>query len=185
MPLNGPFKGRPAALSRQQIVETIMSYILADQRDRDVVAAFAAYREYLLERRPEFPPSAYALAASAWYFNFADRRCPHDGWLESVIIGERSIGTRHERRSSTLTIRLLGAYQDGHIEFTYPEVYDYDLSGNHIGQGHGDWRYDEFRVSESGRVIHEIEWASFRKTNRWLIEAADVFHRWIPAERSV
>lgn len=28
--------------------EINMNYILADQRDRDVVAAFAGYREYLL-----------------------------------------------------------------------------------------------------------------------------------------
>jgi hypothetical protein len=38
-----------------------MSYILADQRDTNVVCAFASYREYLLERRPRFPTSAYAL----------------------------------------------------------------------------------------------------------------------------
>ena len=157
-----------------------MSYILADQRDRDVVTAFAAYREYLLERRSRFPPAAYALAASEWYFDFSDHRCPHDGWLESVTIGEPSMGGRHEQRTSTLTIRLLGAYHDGYIEFSYPDVHDYDLRGAHVGQGHGDWRYDEFRLSDSGRVIHEIEWASFGQNNHWLIEASDIFHRWIP-----
>ena len=51
--------------------EINMSYILADQRDRDVVAAFAAYRKYLLERRSRYPPAAYALAASEWYFDFS------------------------------------------------------------------------------------------------------------------
>jgi hypothetical protein len=160
--------------------EINMSYILAGQRDRDVVTAFVAYREYLLERRSRFPPAAYALAASEWYFDFLDHRCPHDSWLESVTMGETSMGARHEQRTSTLTIRLLGAYHDGYIEFSYPDVYDYDFRGAHVSQGHGDWRYDEFRLSDSGRVIHEIEWASFGRANRWLIEASDVFHRWIP-----
>lgn len=110
-----------------------MSYILADQRDRDVVTAFAAYWEYLLERRSRFPPAAYALAASEWYFDFSDHRCPHDSWLESVTIGETSMGARHEQWTSTLTIRLLGAYHDGCIEFSYPGVYDYDFRGAHVG----------------------------------------------------
>ena len=89
------------------------------------------------------------------------------------------MGARHEQRTSTLTIRLLGAYHDGYIEFSYPDVYDYDIRGADVGQGHGDWRYDEFRLSDNGRVIHEIEWASFGRANRWMIEASDVFHRWI------
>jgi hypothetical protein len=108
----------------------------------------------------------YPLASSDWYFDFSDRRCPHDNWLEFVTLSEPSMGTRHEQRTSTLAIRLLGAYQDGHIELSYPEVYDCDLRGTHIGQGHGDWRCDEFRLGDSGRVIHEIEWASFGKTNQ-------------------
>jgi hypothetical protein len=81
---------------------------------------------------------------------------------------------------STLTIRLLGTYPDGHIEFSYPDIHDYDLRGTQTSQGQGDWRYDEFRLGAAGRVIHEIEWASFGRANRWLIEASDVFYRWIP-----
>jgi hypothetical protein len=157
-----------------------MTYVLAQQRDSDVATAFENYRAYLHGNRTAFPSSAYALATSDWYFDFADRRCPHDSWLESVTIADPSSGSRHELRSSTLIVRLLGAYHDGHIEFVYPEVQAYDLSMINLNQGHGDWRYDEFRLSETGRVIHEIEWATFGDTGRWLIEASDVFHRWIP-----
>jgi hypothetical protein len=67
-------------------------------------------------------------------------------------------------RSTTLTIRLLGAYHDGFIEFLYPEVYAYDLGATSVGQGHGDWRYDEFRLGDGGRLVHEIEWASAAET---------------------
>ena len=61
-----------------------MTYVLAEQRDRDVVAAFAVYREYLEANKSRFPVSAFALASSEWYFDFADRLCPHDSWLEAV-----------------------------------------------------------------------------------------------------
>ena len=146
-----------------------MSYVLAQQRDRDVVAAFANYRAYLHDNKTLFPPSAYALATSDWYFDFGDRRCPHDSWLESATIGEPSTGLRSELRHSTLSIRLLGAYHDGYIEFFYPEVHAYDLNTANVNQGHGDWLFDEFRLGANGRVIHEIEWASFANTGRWII----------------
>ena len=49
---------------------------------------------------------------------------------------------------------------------------------------HGNWRYDEFRVSELGHLLHEIEWAGARGAQRrsfsWLIEADDIDFRWIP-----
>ena len=156
------------------------AYVLAEQRDRDVNAAFAAYRKYLEANQSRFPTSAFALASAEWYFDFGDRRCPHDSWLAVISAEEPATGTRREIRSFTMTVRLLGAYHDGYIELVYPDVYSYELAGIHLGQGHGDWRYDEFRVCERGHVIHEIEWATFGQTNRWVIEASDVLHRWIP-----
>jgi hypothetical protein len=157
-----------------------MSYVLAKQRDTDVVGAFRDYRAYLSENASRFPPSAYALATSDWYFDFADHRCPHDAWLESATFSEPSSGERSQVRSTTLNVRLLGAYHDGYIEFAYPAVRAYEFSMPHAAQGHSDWRYDEFRAADGGGVIHEIEWASFHDTGRWLIEAADVIHRWVP-----
>lgn len=157
-----------------------MAYVLAKQRDADVVAAFREYRSYLSENAARFPPSAYELATSEWYFDFGDRRCPHDAWLQSATLHEPSTGSRNEFRSSTLTVHLLGAYHDGYIEFVYPQVCAYELNMPYAAQGQGDWRYDEFRAADSGRVIHEIEWATLGYTGRWLIEAADVMHKWIP-----
>jgi len=157
-----------------------MTYILAQQRDRDVVAAFESYANYLQAHKAQFPPSAYALATSDWYFDCQDRRCPHDSWLESMIVSEPSKGERSENRASKLTVLLLGAFQDGHIEFVYSDVRSYSLSMQNLRNGHGDWRYDEFRLSEGGAVIHEIEWASLGANGRWLVEAADVSHQWIP-----
>jgi hypothetical protein len=157
-----------------------MAFILAEQRDADVDAAFESYHRYLRDNKARFPPSAYALATADWYFAFSDRRCPHDAWLEAAVFEEPSTGERHENRSSKLTVTLLGAYHDGYIEFVYPEVYAYQIDMPYAADGHGDWRYDEFRVGEQGQLVHEIEWAAARPTGRWLIEASDVLHRWIP-----
>ena len=100
--------------------------------------------------------------------------------MESVQILEPATGDRHEIRTVSIIIKLLGAYHDGYIEFHYPIVYEYRLAADTLKQGHGDWRYDEFRVDEKGYLIHEIEWASFGATNSWLIVASDIEHKWIP-----
>lgn len=83
-------------------------------------------------------------------------------------------------RSTAIRIRLLGAYHDGVIELFYPEVVRYQLNARDVSAGHRDWRYDEFRLSDSGHVIHEIEWASVGESARWLIEARDVHFSWEP-----
>jgi hypothetical protein len=102
---------------------------------------------------------------------------PHDAWLESAELQEHSGG---ERRQSSLTIRLLGAYHDGFIELHYPQVFAYTFDMQDSGAGRRDWRYDELRLSDTEHLIHEIEWAHSRTTCRCLIEASDVTHRWIP-----
>ena len=151
-------------------------FILDGERDADVVGAFRRYAEYVEANRESFPTGAFRLASSEWYFDFTDRRCPHDGWLESASFLEPSNGERSEIRSTELTIRLLGAYHDGHVELHYPEVSAYQLIGPAVGPGHGDWRYDEFRLNSSGKLVHEIEWAG---GSRWIIESSDIRHRWI------
>lgn len=130
-------------------------FILADKRDADVDGAFARYRAYLEANRHRFPPSAYSLASSDWYFGFSDHQAPHDSWLESLSVSEPSTGQRSEIRTVSITIKLLGAYHDGYIELHYPTVFEYRLGGMTLGQGHGDWRYDEFRLNERDQVIHE------------------------------
>ena len=157
-----------------------MSYVLAKQRDADVVDAFRRYRAYLAHNASKFPPSAYELASSEWYFDPRDHRSPHDAWLESAVLEEAASGERQENRTSILKLRLLGAYHDGHIELVYPDVQGYTLDMASTERGHGDWRYDEFRVTGSGRIVHEIEWARSSGTGHWVIEASDVLYTWIP-----
>jgi hypothetical protein len=154
-------------------------FMLSDNRltADDCAASFRRYVEYLADMESVFPPSAYVLATSDWYFNFRDPRCPHDAWLEEATLAEPASGERNEIRTTALRIRLLGAYHDGHIEFVYSRVVRYECRANESSRGHGDWLYDEFRVSSSGQLVHEIEWSA---GGRWLIEAADVEFRWTP-----
>lgn len=157
-----------------------MAFILDAQREEDVVAAFRRYRAYIEGLREKMPPSAFALASSEWYFSFDDHRSPHDAWLERMIIEEPSSGERSEERYNSMRILLLAGYHDGFIELFYPKVFRYRLEAVDSERGHRDWRYDEFRLSEGGHVIHEIEWCGSRDTARWVIEASDVEYRWIP-----
>jgi hypothetical protein len=158
-----------------------MAFILSgDGRDEDVVGAFRRYREHIQSSRDRFPPSAYALATSDWYFNFSDHRCPHDAWLEELKVSETASGSRREKRGLSINVRLLGAYHDGHIELRYPRVFAYVLDIKDGKHGHRDWRYDELRLSDQGTLIHEIEWRSLHDTGTWTIEASDLEFRWIP-----
>lgn len=155
-----------------------MAYYLSEQRDEDVVGAYYRYQDYLRKHESQFPPGAFALATAEWYYYPNDHRCPHDGWLEHFTISEPSSGEHHDTRSTSAEIRLLAAYHDGFIEFRYADVFGYSISVSGAGRGHGDWRYDEFRLSDNGRLIHEIEWA---RGATWIIEAADVEFLWTPA----
>ena len=161
-----------------------MSFILSAQRDDDVIGAFERYRAYLQSIRHSLPESVVALTSSDWYFSPSDHRCPHDAWLESVTISENSSGERNELRSTSIRIRLLGAYHDGFIEFYYPNVVRYSLNASDSADGHRDWRCDEFRLSDTGHVIHEIEWCGAHDTARWVIESSDVHFQWHPSDRN-
>ncbi|HET7550631.1 MAG TPA: hypothetical protein VFK04_05030 [Gemmatimonadaceae bacterium] len=149
--------------------------------------AFARYQAYLDSVHDQMPSGALALATSVWYFNSNDHRAPHDAWLEAVHVVETPVeadAPRRTPRQVAITIRLLGAYHDGFIEFRYRDVtrYRIDLTpeSDAPGTGHRDWRYDEFRLAPGGRVEHEIEWWGRGPTGTWLIEAADVEYAWQP-----
>jgi len=135
-----------------------MAYYLSDELAENVVEAYRKYQQYLRQNEEEFPRGAFALGTADWYHNPRDHRCPHDGWLENLVISEV---THTNRRRTTILTRLLAAYHDGYIELYYPEVHSYKFEGPSCSGGLGDWLSDEFRLAPSGRVIHEIEWAGF------------------------
>jgi hypothetical protein len=154
-------------------------YILNVERKDDVAAAFKRYRQYLAENEHLFPKSAYALASSQWYYDFNDHRCPHDSWLDSLVVQETGKGKRKEKRHTSITIRLLSAYQDGVIELDYKDVISYKMQGLSGAHDGCDWLYDEFLTSKQGHLMHQIEWGQSGRVLVWCIEAADVSLKWV------
>ncbi|MGY4535281.1 hypothetical protein ACVW0Y_004434 [Pseudomonas sp. TE3786] len=136
-----------------------------------------AYEFYLYQHKDDFPPSAYAFATASWHYDPQHHHCPHDSWLESVVITELSEGLRKEQRTLQIKAVLLGAFHDGHLEIQYLDVHSYEMRNDAAHQG--DWLYDEVRVSDAGRVIHEIEWVN----GRWLIECRDISVNWRDAPK--
>ena len=156
-----------------------MAYLLSnDGRDENVVVAFEKYRNYIESNKNKLSSSAYNLAISEWFYNFQDHKCPHDAWLENLLIFEPSEGERCEARKTEIIVKLLGSYHNGYIELIYKNVSSFKIDAFNIKAGHSDWRYDEFRLSESGLLLHEIEWSGYKDTSNWLIEAEDIEYSW-------
>ena len=149
-------------------------YILAAERDTDPSGAFRKYQDYLTDQKGRFPSGAYRLATGSWWFDFGDHNCPHDSWLERFEVIESGDGDRDEIRSSELRVLLFGAYHDRTLQLHYRNVSSIQMDSSDLSSGHGRWRYDEFRVSETGALIHEIERMNYKTTCRWIIEAEDI-----------
>lgn len=142
--------------------------------------ALSEYREYLSTVRKRLPPSAYDFASAPWHYDYSDHKCPHDSWMESFLIREQSSGDRQQVRETEIAIRLLGAFHDGYVEFSYRGVRSYSALGA-MGKpkiGHGDWLIDEVRLSDNNLVLHEI---LFSSGSRWVIESHDIQFHWIPS----
>jgi hypothetical protein len=155
-----------------------------DQRYKE---QWDAYRRRLQKIQKRLPPSVQEYALADWHYDIADHRCPHDAWLEHVVIRELANGERAEIRRLEIEIRLLGAYHDGHIEFVYRDVESYCLDQPYRRgkwqtneKGHKDWMVDEVDLSRHGNVLHEIEWL---ENGHWIIEAKSFEYKWIPEKK--
>ncbi|QMU60618.1 MAG: hypothetical protein GKR92_02465 [Gammaproteobacteria bacterium] len=155
-----------------------MTYILANERDKDAASAFEEYKKYLTAHKDKFSESVFKLASSDWWYDFNNHKCPHDAWLERALISEPSKGERNENRTTEVILMLLGANQDGYIELSYKNVVSINLDSHNVKLGHKDWRYDEFRYTKSGLFVHEIEWSGSNETANWEIEAEDIEYSW-------
>jgi len=161
-----------------------MAYILTRDRPQNSYeewqVGWSNYCAYLESVKNRLPPSAYDFATASWHYDFSDHRAPHDGWVEQLIISEPATGERKEIRALEVIVQLFAAYHDGRIELKYSDVESYSLaSGVTNASGHGDWLYDEIRLSEEGRVLHEIEWSN---GGLWLIECGNITYCWKPLD---
>ncbi len=126
----------------------------------------------------QLPP----FATAEWYSDPTDHRCPHDAWMESLEISEPATGERNEKRATAITLKLFGAYHDGHIVFRYVGVKEYSVKSFACERGSGDWLHDEILVTVDDTLVHHITWAGggSGRSSQWRIEAEDVSYEWIP-----
>jgi hypothetical protein len=164
-----------------------MAFILCKDFDEEnprdfpfIDTRYNEYRDYLESISHKLPPSAKEFALADWRLNPTFHECPHDSWVEFVKINEISSGERRQNRHINIDVRLLGAYHDGYLDLSYKNVAQYELKKSDSWDSHGDWLYDEVRLSESGLVLHEIE---FRNQTVWLIECEDIEFNWKPFEK--
>lgn len=135
------------------------------------------YRKSLSSIAESLPCGVTAFALCDWYYDLTDHRCPHDTWLEELAIIEPATGDRNEHRGIEIRLRLLGAYHDGHVFFRYRNVRRYCLETakeyklSPLQAGHGDFLFDEIRISQAGFVEQEIE---FSRGSRFIIESSDI-----------
>jgi hypothetical protein len=153
-------------------------YILSENRNGspyDFERGFRRYREQLYALRARFPPSAFAIATADWYYSLSDPRSPHDAWLTELRLIEHPRDNKDVRtRALDISVRLINGRHDRYLDFFYSGVSSYDLRISDGDLGQRDWRYDEFRLTEENKVVHEIEWYGPRPTGRWVIVASEI-----------
>ncbi len=157
-----------------------MSFILAANRDNNNLDEarknWEEYQIHLEALKDRFPTSAYEIATSSWWYQFNLPEAPHDSRLIAFRMGDHGAPSWDNQQFSWIEIELHSAFT-GTILLRYPKVYRYELKMTETSQGiHGDWRYDEFTLTDEGYLLHTIEWADGAV---WLIEASDIEHRYI------
>lgn len=160
---------------------------------QSISSQFERYYDYLRSNQAKLPKAAYEYATAPWHYNFGleDPRCPHDAWVESILIREQEVGLPPQRRQRELWIdvRLLNAQQSGYIEISYayvaslslevPNVVDTELPAS-SNRGYHDWLIDEIRLSDHGLIVHEVD---FRLGAHWLIECKELSYNWQPIDK--
>lgn len=164
-----------------------MAFILTKDFDEDnprdfplLNVRYDKYRKYLKSISDSLPISAREFALAEWRLSPSFHECPHDSWVEYLKIYEDASGERRQNRVLHIEVRLLGAYHDGFLDLKYKNVTQYALSKTDNWEDHGDWLYDEVRLSENKLVLHEIE---FHSQTNWLIECKDIEFVWTPFEK--
>lgn len=94
------------------------------------------YLAYLRSDGHLLPAGARAFATAEWHYDIRDHRCPHDSWLERLIVRELGRGAREDERSIECEALFKGAFHDGWLELRYEGVRSYDLNRRDVDGPH-------------------------------------------------
>jgi hypothetical protein len=162
----------------------ILTDAWGSERD-EAHAAWVRHEAHIATIRAQLPPGALAFAEAPWHYDHEDHRCPHDAWVEHVLVSEPAGGSRRNRRRIDIEVRLLGAYHDGYLVLRYRNVVAYRVEQPNHAQdrlyrrwvGHGDWLTDDIGLSVDGFVTHDVV---FQWGGTWRIECEELAHEWTP-----
>ena len=142
------------------------------------------YFAYLKAEGGKFPVGARQFAFQDGHYDIQHHECPHDSWLEELVIKEPSSGKRRHKRKIQIVAKFLGSFHDGYFDLTYIDVTSYSLNfeaspGIKLNRGHGDWMIDEITIIGTNTVCHEIE---FRDAGTWRNFCSDLNYRRYPGD---
>lgn len=137
------------------------------------------YLGYLQKNSHCFPSGAKRYVRLPYLFDLSDERCPHDSWMENVIIKEEAHGERSHLRNTVIEANFKGSYHNGCFKITYNNVFNYEISmldssSRRDCSGKGDWMVDEV-IFDNGKIIHEI---MFSKFGAWRVVCEDIDYLW-------
>jgi hypothetical protein len=134
------------------------------------------------------PNGVRLFALNEDYWDPEAQLCPHDGWLEEVVVRE-IIGnpisnavseyervTARQKRAVEISLRLLGWSHENILSFSYQIVSRYSIGVVQLStrgnRAHGDWLEDSIDLAPSGRVLHKIRFSSGAE---WIIDSVGLF----------
>ena len=134
-----------------------MRYIIQPEKDG---IQFGDYLDALNSYRHLLPVEVAEFASDEDRYVLTHPSSLHDAWVEQISVTEsRNVDGASSRIG--VALRLLGQMHDRHIILTYENVSNYSISGGENQWSthqtlHGDVFTHEVRVSDCGRVVHEI-----------------------------
>jgi len=111
-----------------------------------------------------------------WYKLYEDHRSPAGARVESVTIKDRLTGEIEQNRGLEVQVRLMGAYHDGTIDFTYTGVRRYSVEGTRDVAGHPSWLEDDLDIRRHDSLLHSVTLTN----GSFEIEADDIEYKWTP-----
>lgn len=137
--------------------------------------------EHVQQIAPLLPRGVTAFALNPDYWDPRCHICPHDAWVDNLIIREnlrpedRPFPLWLQSREVHFELRLLGWSHKNLLQYYYKQVTRYSIAMEGLSKwgntAHGDWLEDSFDVGHSGGVVHRIK---FQSGAKWQIECADI-----------
>lgn len=152
---------------KREFVDTNMNNTNMNEFDNDTKfqEEYNSYMEFLEQHRDQLAEGVTDTVKTDMYQNFNNHDCPHDSWLQELIISHV-----HDPYQKIIKIKLLGAYHDRQIILRYHNV----ILVNIVDDSNDvlEWYKDKFTLTDSNIPQHQIRW---RNGSEWKIQFTGQF----------